>query len=99
MFAVAYRRGRKLRAEGFMCWRLPQAAKSPTKIGIVVSKKVSPLASKRNLYRRRLWAAIRENKKIFSNQGEIIVIVATAPISQQTYANLAKQIKSIFKAY
>jgi ribonuclease P protein component len=97
VFAAAYRRGRKLRADGFMCWRLPQAAKTPTQIGIVVSKKVSLLAAKRNLYRRRLWAAVRENKNIFSTQGEAIVIVAMATIAKQTYASLNHQIKSIFK--
>ena len=96
-FALAYRRGRRLRANGFVCWRLPQPASSPTQIGIVVSKRVSPLASKRNLYRRRLWAAVRENKKFFPGGGEAIVVVGTPTIANQSYINLVSQLRSIFK--
>ncbi|MBI5465681.1 MAG: ribonuclease P protein component [Candidatus Kerfeldbacteria bacterium] len=96
-FAQAYRHGRKLRADGFICWWLPISPAGPTKIGIVTSKRVALRATKRNLYRRRLWAMVRENKKFFPAQGYAMVVVATEAIADQSYANLTSQFKRILK--
>ena len=87
-FDVVYRRSGKLRSSGFTLAYLNTRSSLPTKIGIVVSKKVSPRAVKRNLYRRRIAACLIKLKKVIPVKGFKIVIVINSLIVNEKYQQI-----------
>lgn len=93
-YNLVYRRGRKVRASGFTFYYLPIKV-THTHLGVVVSNKVANKANKRNLYKRRLWAAFAEFKKQVPPKDYNLVLVAHPSISQQTYQNILKEIKRV----
>lgn len=93
-FNFMYRRGRRWRAQGFTLyyWYNPTLT-THTQFGVVVSKRVSGLATERNLYKRRLWAALSVVHKKFPSKGAKLVLVAGPTIVNQPYGVLCQQIK------
>lgn len=93
-YNLVYRRGRRVRASGFTFFYLPIKV-DHTQLGVVVSNKVANKANKRNLYKRRLWAAFAEFKKQVPLQGYNLVLVAHPNINQQPYQNILKEVKRV----
>jgi ribonuclease P protein component len=93
-YNLVYRRGRRVRAGGFTFFYLPIKT-DHTQLGVVVSNKVANKANKRNMCKRRLWAAFAEFKKQIPPKGYNLVLVANPTINQQTYQNILKEVKRV----
>ena len=66
------------------------------RFGILVGVKVSKLAVKRNLYKRRLRAIInQENRHL--KQGFDLVIITKSEIKNSSYSNLIEYLNNLFK--
>jgi ribonuclease P protein component len=94
-YAAVYRRGRRLRARGFICVAL--ATPTPTRLGVVVSKKVSTKATIRNRYKRWLWAAARELKATIPTRGYALVLTVSPSIARLTYSDVRTDLAQIIK--
>ena len=93
-YALVYRRGRRFRGPGFTCSVL--SVTSPTRLGVVVSKKVSLKATVRNRYKRWLWAAVRDLKAAIPAQGYHLALSATPGIATQTYQGIHQELERLF---
>lgn len=96
-FQFLYRRGWRQRrpALTLYAWADPPA-RTHTRVGIVVSKRVATKATERNLYKRRLWAAVARNRALLPATGRKIVIVAAPGIKQQPYSALVTELRTLF---
>ncbi len=66
------------------------------RFGILVGTKVSKLAVKRNLYKRRLRAVITgENKHL--KQGFDLVVITKPEIKELSYSDLIQSLSNLFK--
>lgn len=63
--SLVYRKGRRVRADFFACHYLPR--ESEKRMLIIVSKKVSPHAVKRNLLKRRFSSLLQKNWEALPN--------------------------------
>lgn len=94
-FTNVYRYGRKLYTPSMMVnyLRNPQEV---TKVAVVVSRRVSKLATQRNLYKRRLWGCLREHRQLIP-AGYYLIISARPAIIELTYKELSLQIESLLR--
>ena len=69
---------------------------SYSRVGIIVSKKVSKLATVRNKIKRRIRNCIRELLPYLTNNWDL-VIVAKKPILDEPFSALKEDLKVIFK--
>jgi ribonuclease P protein component len=96
-------KGRRVHTGLFSIQALPQGEAQTTRIGFTVSKRVSPLAVKRNRIRRRLKEAMRLKDHGVSATGMDFVIVArpdalTAPFERLT-SELTKALRKAAPPY
>ena len=87
-FSYVYRKGTAISTSSL---RMLFVVSNAAKIGFSVSKKVGN-AVVRNLVRRRLRAAVRDNLHLLKRQGQI-VFVAKEGIEKMEYAMIEKDVK------
>lgn len=92
-FNFVYKRGRRFRTQGIAIVYI-KASPAP-KVGIVVSKKVSPLATVRNYQRRRLWGVLEE-LRILLPQNLWLVFILDKTIKQLSYKQLLAVVEQVF---
>ncbi|MBD3328103.1 ribonuclease P protein component [Candidatus Peregrinibacteria bacterium] len=66
------------------------------KFAVIVSKKVTPKAIKRNLLRRQIYEILRLNKDL-SEKKYNIIIIGSPKILEMTYSEMEQNIKSLLK--
>src|SRR5437016_2306965 len=93
-YTRVYRRGRRFRSGSFSCSVLPVT--TPTRLGVVVSKKVSFKATVRNRYKRWLWAACRELKALIPLRGYHLVLSVSPSISHASYQDVHRELERLF---
>ena len=93
-FRDIYKKGRRLRGSVAQIAYL-RVNSELTRVAVVVSRKVSNLATKRNLYKRRLWGCLRENRKLLPTKGYNLIITALPAIKNLTYQELNKEIENL----
>lgn len=98
-FSLVYRRGRRLRFQNLTAWSLKVPMSELSRLAVVVSSRVSTRATKRNLIRRRVWAALRRHYKELPTKGLYLVISAQHQAAKADYAELAKDVDSIIREY
>ncbi|MDD5098582.1 MAG: ribonuclease P protein component [Candidatus Pacebacteria bacterium] len=94
-FEAVFKGGRIVRGNSFFLKFLDNGT-NRTKIGFVVSKKVSKKAVERNKVKRRLREATRE-KKDDIDKGLSIVIVALPVIKDLSFEEIKKETDVLFK--
>ncbi len=91
-FQAIYQLGQSWHGQYFVAWVLPRgnrllgaaaSVQEPTRIGIVVGKKVSNLAVKRNQVKRRIRQASRELSSHFPPDLDIIIIARRGAVDLQ----------------
>lgn len=90
-FANIYAHGDRFRGDYLMLRVLNKRDSSCTKIGIVVSKKVSKLAVIRNRFKRQLRAIFRQLLSQLSNGLQVVVTVTTQ--SQPSYQQICDDLQ------
>lgn len=93
-FRDVYRHGLRLRGRGLGLNYLKVKAK-PTRVAVVVSRKVSKLATKRNLYKRRLWASLRAHRQELPSQDYYLVIAVQPAVRDLTYLEFDNELKKL----
>jgi len=93
-YARVYRRGRRFRSSSFNCSVLP--VPGPTRLGIVVSKKVSLKATVRNRYKRWLSASCRELKTLIPKQGYHLVLSVSPSIGKTSHPDIHRELERLF---
>ncbi|MDZ4229958.1 MAG: ribonuclease P protein component, partial [Candidatus Veblenbacteria bacterium] len=68
-----------------------------TRVAVVVSRQVSPRASKRNLVKRRLWAGLREHRAALPAQGYHVIVTGQPKLLHLAYAELARELGSFIR--
>ncbi len=94
-FLSVYRRGRRLRSPSLAAWSLKVPAGEPSRFAVVVSSKVSAKSTKRNLIRRRVWAALRKHYGELPAKGLHLVISAQHQAAKADYVQISKDVASI----
>jgi ribonuclease P protein component len=95
-FAQVYANGDRYRGTHLMLRTLKIKGNSEdisTKIGIVVSKKVSKLAVSRNRFKRQLRAILRQLLSQLDNKLRIVITVTTQ--GQPSYQQLQEDLKNL----
>lgn len=92
-FRHVYKRGIRLRGKDISISAL-KVADEKTRVAVVVSRKVSSLATKRNLYKRRLWGCLRDHRHQIPPR-HYLVITAQPSIKQLSYQELSEQLKAL----
>ncbi len=95
-FANLYRRGRGVFVDSLRLKYL-WVSNSPTKVAVVVSKKISTKATQRNLYKRRIWGCLRDNRQLLPTTTCHLVITAQPLIKKLPYAELCQEIIKLLK--
>ena len=95
-FRNVYRRGRRLRGQ-FISLSYIKVPASPTRVAVVVSRQVSNRATKRNLYKRRLWSGIREHQAQLPRQNYHLVITAQPKIRALIYQEISDELGEFIK--
>jgi ribonuclease P protein component len=92
-------KGRRVHTGLFSIQALPQEEAQATRVGFTVSKRVSPLAVKRNRIRRRLKEAMRLEDHGVSATGLDFVIVARPDVLTARFARITSELtKALRKA-
>ena len=84
-----YQKGKTIRKPG-MSLVFCENARGFTRIGVVVSKKVSKTAVSRNRIRRRVYEALRENMEYIPKKRDYIFVVYTKDVGVMPYTELVK---------
>ncbi|MEK7496940.1 MAG: ribonuclease P protein component [Patescibacteria group bacterium] len=92
-FTLVYKRGNFKRYPGFVWRQFKTNNPINTKIAVVASKKVTNKAVLRNLYKRRIWAILREFKGNIPPKNWLIVVQITSNIEKMEYGDIKKYIK------
>jgi len=94
-FNTVFKKGRGF-TEKFLILRFVETKKENSRVGIIVSQKVSKKAVVRNKVKRKLRAVIKlllpETKKIFD-----AVLVALPGLETKNFGEIEKTIKNLFK--
>ncbi|HBZ36564.1 MAG: hypothetical protein UW06_C0008G0017 [Parcubacteria group bacterium GW2011_GWE1_43_8] len=93
-FLNIYRHGRRFKTSVAQLAYL-RLKSEPTRVAVVVSKKISNLATKRNLYKRRLWACLRQQRQLLPVKGYNVIITALPAIKNLTYQELNREIEGL----
>jgi ribonuclease P protein component len=94
-FEVVFKEGKTLKGNYFFL-KYSEGEDSKTKIGFVVSKKVSKLAVTRNRAKRRMREIVRLRKKEIKD-GMRIIIIALSPIKDASYEEIEKDIANLLE--
>ena len=94
-FEAIFKGGRSLRSLSFFLKYLGNGTEN-TKVGFVVSKKVSKRAVERNKAKRRLREAFREVKDEI-REGVSVVVVANPSIKDRAFKEIKEEVSSILK--
>ncbi|MDD3386669.1 MAG: ribonuclease P protein component [Candidatus Pacebacteria bacterium] len=94
-FETVFKNGKTVRSKNIIS-KYFKSEDNKTKIGFIVSKKVSKKAVERNKIKRRLRASVRENKEMIKD-GMNIIIIALPSIKEVPYSEINNDIKSILK--
>ena len=94
-FETVFKNGKTLRGKNIIA-RYFKSEDGKTKIGFIVSKKVSKKAVERNKVKRRLRESLRENKEKI-DKGVSIIIIALASSKEVPYSEINNDIKSVLK--
>ncbi len=92
-FTKVIRSGKKIYTQNFSIYYCN--SNNEYHIGITVSKKVSKLAVTRNLFKRRIVAAINELKLDDTFKKDVVIIVKPST-HDITYADIKKDISQVF---
>ena len=92
-FAIVYKRGSFKRYPGFVWRQIKGGGQLNTKIAVVASKKVTNKAVLRNLYKRRIWAVLKDFKGTIPNKQWLIVIQINKNIEKMSFLDLKKYLK------
>ena len=68
-----------------------------TKIAVVASIKEVGKANKRNLARRRIWAALAKTLKIMPKKGFLLIFTLRKVVLDEKWANISDNIDKIIK--
>lgn len=88
-----YRRGQTTRSTCLTFKFLPNKSRNKPRVAVVVSKKVSKSAVKRNRVRRRIYNIIRLYIKRFKHPIDLIIVVNSLEINNLSYGELKTKIK------
>jgi ribonuclease P protein component len=94
-FRSIYKYGRRFKSLNLNLNYLAVPA-SPTRVAVVVSKQVSNKATKRNLYKRRLWASLRAQRNFLPKTGYLI-LSAKATVAAVTFTALNQEVMNLLK--
>ena len=93
--ARVYQHGTTLRSANFNAKYLWRDERRPYRSAIVVSKKVSKSAVKRNRIRRRMYELIRQMNPELPNGLDLVVIVYSEEVATESYDNLLQTLTSL----
>jgi len=93
-FEAVFKGGRTIKGDNIFLRYLSNGT-DKTKVGFVVSKKVSKLAVRRNKIKRRMREIVRLRKKEIK-EGLSIIFIALPPINNAGYEVIKKDIESLF---
>lgn len=94
-FEKVFKAGKTVRGE-LLVLKFKENGSSVTKVGISVSKKVSPKATVRNKIRRRLAAAFR--KIMFSKtKGLDMVLIVVPGLEEKNFHQIKEVLENIFR--
>ena len=94
-FDLVFKKGKSLRS-GFLLVKVLKNSLPTTRLGFIVSKKVSNKAVVRNKVRRRLGAAVLESLK-GSKKSLDIVVVALPGIEKEEFLTIKEVVASLLK--
>lgn len=92
-FKAVFKGGRTLKGKSVFLKYLANGT-DKTRIGFVVSKKISKLAVERNKAKRRMREIVR-SKKDNIKEGLSIIIVSLPPIKGMTYGEIKEDLESL----
>lgn len=93
-FDNLYKHGRRLRGVSVGLGYI-KTTSSSTRVAIVVSKKISTKATKRNLYKRRLWGCVRANQQLLPLSNYHVVISAQPRIKETSFKELNQEVADL----
>lgn len=99
IFKKIVTRGVFIRGAFFYLWALlpeEKGNKKKSAIGIVVSKKTSPLATERNEWKRRMREIFRDKKHLLKEGG--LFLLKAREKKRPSFSELEKDFKKIFKS-
>lgn len=77
-FGRVYAAGRSSRSRSMVFWKYARTDTELSRIGVVASKRALPKAHDRNRAKRLLREAFRNNKDLFSDAGDYVLIARRA---------------------
>lgn len=92
-----YNKGQTTRGQYFAIKSIVNKRRSVYRVAVVVSKKVSKLAVKRNRIRRRLYEAIRLQSKQISEPYDIVLMVYSDELVNISSKEIDAQVKKLLK--
>ena len=92
-FGLVARRGKSYKNKLFVLSYLDRGDNGPTRFGFIVTKKISPHATRRNMIIRMLREAVRQNL-FFVKDGYDCVMVARAGSSNAYSDEIVREVKS-----
>lgn len=93
-----HKNGQTIRGQYFAIKSIVNNRRSVFRVAIVVSKKVSKLAVKRNRIRRRLYEAVRLQSKKICAPYDIVLMVYSDELTDISAKDLNAQVKKLLKA-
>lgn len=93
----AYRQGKSVRSSAFSLHVVEGGRIKNTKAAVVVSRKVSKSAVKRNRIRRRIYEIVRLNLSSFKQPVELVITVYNPELSEMPAKELQRMLEEIFK--
>lgn len=94
-FVALKNEGRKYQSTSFSLIYKPNALES-SRLGIIVSTKISPKATKRNAVKRKLRAVMAKILPLLSESLDLLILVKTQALETNTQ-ELEKETKDLFK--
>ncbi len=89
------RRGQSVRGEGLTLRFVRNQQHPDYRVGVVVSKKVSKSAPKRNRIRRRLFETVRQLKPALGPDVDVILLVFDAGLADLAQSKLDQLVKEL----
>lgn len=90
-FLNTYRHGKRFRGV-LVQLTILKTKTEKSRLAVVVSRKISNLATKRNLYKRRIWGCLRGYRRFIPINGYNLVFTALPAIKNTTYQELDQEI-------
>ncbi len=93
-----YKRGEAQRSRLMTVKTTRNKRRDMSRFAVGVSKKVHKSAVGRNRIRRRLYEVVRAELPAIKEPHDVVIIVTSSEILAQPYAELHKQVKTLFSA-